>query len=67
MTNSVQRCANNVLFLAILALSALSMVWLFWNHPLKTSIVTLVILAIFWVSAHLARAVETDSEESELN
>ena len=67
MADSVQQRTNNLVFLGILALSALSMIWLFWHHPLKTSIATVVILAIFWVSARLARSIETDAEESELN
>ena len=67
MADSVRKRTNNLVFLAVLALSALSMIWLFWHHPLKTSIATIVILAIFWVSARLARSIETDGEESKLN
>ena len=53
--------ANIVAFLAILALSALTMVWLFWHHPVKTLIATVAVLAALGVSARLARSVEPDS------
>jgi uncharacterized membrane protein YqjE len=53
--------ANIVAFLAILALSALTMVWLFWHHPVKTLIATVAVLAALGVSARLARSVDPDS------
>jgi hypothetical protein len=43
--------ANIAMFLAVLALSAVTMIWLFWHYPVKT----------FGVSARLARAVDTDA------
>ena len=61
MAHSSQARANLVAFLAILALSALTMVWLFWHHPVKTSIATVAVLAALGVSARLARSVEPDS------
>jgi hypothetical protein len=61
MAHSSQARANIVAFLAILALSALTMVWLFWHHPVKTSIATVAVLAALGVSARLARSVEPDS------
>ena len=60
MTRSNAR-GNVVIFLGILALSALSMVWLFWHHPIKTLIATLAVLAAVGVSARLARSIETDA------
>jgi len=60
MTHS-SRTRANIVFLAVLALSALSMVWLFWHHPIKTSIATIAVLAALGVSARLARSIETDS------
>ena len=62
MTNSSRARANIVAFLAILALSALTMVWLFWHHPLQTSIATVTVLAALGVSARLARSVEPDGD-----
>jgi membrane protein implicated in regulation of membrane protease activity len=50
----------NLVFLLVLALSALTMVWLFWHHPLKTLIATIAVLAALGVSARLARSVDTD-------
>lgn len=58
---------NILVFLAVLALSALTMIWLFWHYPVKTSIATILILGIFGVSAHLARSMDAEGEESELN
>jgi hypothetical protein len=61
MTHSSYARANILVFLAILSISALSMVWLFWHHPVKTSIATIAVLAALGVSARLARSIETDS------
>jgi len=36
------------------------MLWLFWHYPVKTTIVTLLVLAAFGLSARLARLVDTD-------
>ena len=58
---------NILVFLAVLALSALTMIWLFWHYPVKTSIATILILGIFGVSARLARSMDAEGEESELN
>jgi hypothetical protein len=52
---------NVVIFLTILAVSALSMVWLFWHHPIKTLIATIAVLAVLGISARLAGAIEADS------
>jgi hypothetical protein len=61
MAHSSHARANIVAFLAIVALSALTMVWLFWHHPVKTLIATVAVLAALGVSARLARSVEGDS------
>ena len=58
MTKSSQGRANIAIFLAVLALSALTMVWLFWHHPIKTLIGTIAVLAALGISARLARAIE---------
>jgi uncharacterized membrane protein YqjE len=65
MTHTSSR-ANVLAFIAILALSALTMVWLFWHHPVKTSIATIAVLAALGVSARLARSIDTDGS-SELD
>jgi uncharacterized membrane protein YqjE len=52
---------NIFAFLGILALSALTMIWLFWHHPLKTLLATIAVLAALGVSARLARSIETDN------
>jgi hypothetical protein len=69
MTKSSQGRASIAIFLAVLALSALTMVWLFWHHPIKTLIGTIAVLAVLGISARLARAIEvevaTDLDHSE--
>jgi len=61
MSNSSSAWANIIIFLAVLALSAFTMVWLFWHHPVKTSIATIAVLAALGISARLARSIEADS------
>jgi hypothetical protein len=61
MTKSAQARTNSFAFLAIVVLSAATMLWLFWHHPLSTGIATIVVLSAFAVSARLARMVDTDS------
>lgn len=61
MTHSSHARANIIGFLGILALSALTMVWFFWHHPVKTLIATVAVLTALGVSARLARSVEPDS------
>lgn len=61
MRNSSNFRTNIVIFLAILTLSALTMVWLFWHHPVKTSIATIAVLAALGISARLARSIEADN------
>ena len=61
MTRTSKARGNVVAFLAILALSALTMVWLFWHHPVKTLIATIAVLAALGISARLARAIEVDA------
>ena len=62
MAHASQSQAKILVFLATLALSALTMIWLFWRYPLSTSVAALAVLAAFYGSAPLARSVETDSD-----
>jgi len=57
---------NIFVLFAVLTLSAATMVWLFWHHPVKTSIATIAVLAALGVSARLARSIETDSSNSDM-
>jgi hypothetical protein len=61
MTRSPNARRNIVAFVGILALSALTMVWLFWHHPIKTLIATIAVLAALGISARLAGSIETDA------
>jgi hypothetical protein len=61
MTKTSQGRANIAIFFAILALSALTMVWLFWHHPIKTLIGTIGVLLALGVSARLARAIDVEA------
>jgi membrane protein implicated in regulation of membrane protease activity len=61
MTNTSIARANVVGFLAVLALSAVTMVWLFWHYPLKTIIASVAVLAALGISGRLARSIETET------
>jgi hypothetical protein len=63
MTHSSHARANILVFLAVLTLSALTMVWFFWHYPLKTLIATIAVLSALGVSARLARSIDTDGNE----
>jgi hypothetical protein len=52
-----------VAFMAILAVSAGTMLWLFWRFPLTTAIVTLVVLGFLAVLGWLARSTDADLSE----
>jgi hypothetical protein len=49
-----------VAFLAILTVSAGTMLWLFWRFPLMTAIVTLGVFAAFVLLSRLARSIDVD-------
>jgi hypothetical protein len=51
---------NIVAFLAILTVSAGTMLWLFWRFPLMTAIITLGVFAALGVLARLARSLDVD-------
>jgi hypothetical protein len=61
MTKAIKARTNIFALLTILSLSAATMLWLFWRHPLSTSIATVVVLTAFGVSARLARWIDTDA------
>jgi len=50
-------------FLAVLTVSAATMLWLFWNFPLPTAIVTLGVLAALGVLARLARSIDVELKD----
>ncbi len=52
-----------VAFLAILTVSAGTMLWLFWRYPLTTAIVTLGVFAALAVLARLARSIDVDMKD----
>jgi hypothetical protein len=52
-----------VAFLAILTVSAGTMLWLFWRFPLMTAIVTLGVFAALAVLARLARSIDVDLKD----
>jgi hypothetical protein len=59
MTESSSNRTNVAAFLAILVVSAATMVVLFWHFPMATAVVALGVFALLGVSAHLARAIES--------
>jgi hypothetical protein len=60
MTEKSSVRANIVAFIAILGVSAGTMLWLFWRFPLTTAIITLVVLGILAVLGRLARSTDVD-------
>jgi len=60
MTKSAQKRTNIFSFLCIMALSSVTMLWMLWHFPVGTGIATVIVLALFGVSARLARSVESD-------
>ena len=52
-----------VAFLAILTVSAGTMLWFLWNFPLATAIVTLGVFAVLGVLAKLARSIDADMKD----
>jgi hypothetical protein len=58
MTESSSNRTNVAAFLAILVVSAATMVLLFWRFPLTTALITLGVFVLLGVSARLARAIE---------
>ncbi|HEY2780188.1 MAG TPA: hypothetical protein VGI90_05420 [Steroidobacteraceae bacterium] len=63
MTESSSARMGIVAFLAILTVSAGTMLWLFWRFPLTTAIVTLGVLAALGVLARLARSIDVELKE----
>jgi hypothetical protein len=60
MIDSPSSRMNIVAFLAILTVSAGTMLWLFWRFPLMTAIITLGVFAALGVLARLARSLDVD-------
>ena len=58
MTESSSVRVGVVAFVAILTVSAGTMLYLFWRFPLTTAIVTLAVLAVLGVLARLARSID---------
>jgi CHASE2 domain-containing sensor protein len=63
MTDSSHVRTNIAALLAILALSAATMVWLFWHFPVITALATVAILLGLGVCARLARLTDSDMTE----
>ena len=61
MTKSAQSRTNVLGFIAVVVLSTVSMLWLFWHHPVPTAMATLVVLAGLGISARLARVIQSDT------
>ena len=67
MTDSTTSGRKNIaVFLVILALSAATMMYLFWRFPIVTAVVTLTVLALLGVSAKLARYIDASDLASDL-
>ena len=60
MTVSSSARMSVVAFIAILTLSAGTMLWLFWRFPLLTAIITVGVFLGLSVLARLARSIDVD-------
>ena len=60
MTVSSSARMNIVAFIAILTVSAGTMLWLFWRFPLMTALITLGVFLGLGVLARLARWIDVD-------
>jgi L-cysteine desulfidase len=49
--------------LAIVMLSSVTMVWMFWHFPRITAMVTIIVLAGLGISARLSRLIDSDLSE----
>ena len=47
--------------LAVLMLSSITMIWLFWRFPVPTSIATIVLLAMLFQCARIANSFDPDA------
>ena len=63
MTDSSSSRVNIVAFLAIVTLSAGTMVWLFWRFPLMTALITVAVFAGLGMLARLARLIDVDLQD----
>jgi formate-dependent nitrite reductase membrane component NrfD len=63
MKNSHSDGAGLALFLAIIATSAVTMLWLFWRFPVATAITTVIVLAGLAVATTLARSIDFEGED----
>jgi len=60
MTVSSSARMSIVAFIAILTLSAGTMLWLFWRFPLPTAIITVGVFLVLGVLVRLARSIDVD-------
>ena len=63
MTDSSSSRMNIVAFLAIVTLSAGTMLWLFWRFPLMTAVITVAVFVGLAVLARLARSIDVDLQD----
>jgi membrane protein implicated in regulation of membrane protease activity len=54
-------------FIAMLALSSATMLWLFWRFPLATAGVTFAILTVLGILAVLSRSIEVENPGLDLD
>lgn len=62
MSKSAHLRTNIVEFLAIVVLSAVTMLWLFWRYPVTTGIAAIVLLAAFALSARVAQWMDPEGK-----
>jgi uncharacterized integral membrane protein len=59
MAKSLHTRKKLVAFLCVLALSSITMLFLFWRFPLPTAIFTIAVLGVMVLCTRLARLIDT--------
>jgi hypothetical protein len=60
MSNSKIGRTYTLSVIAIFALSSATMSWLLWRFPMGTALITIGVLLLFGIAAHLSRTSDTD-------
>ncbi len=60
MNNSSRARPSIAAYMGVVALSAATMLWLFWHHPIKTLLVTLGVLTALAIAARWAGSLEPE-------
>ncbi len=60
MTDSSRARPGIAAYMGVVALSATTMLWLFWHHPIKTLVATFAVLTTLAIAARWAGSLEPE-------